>query len=116
MKQYDDEAHPMPKKISMRKHLRKEYTFDWDCPYGQETKIKQLYRYIPALIKNSIGKSFDKVFSKFCEKIPEFVGRINTREAFKKEFVEYNSRSYRGHIYADYCLDKQGRIQKVTEK
>ena len=38
---------------------------------------------------------------------------INTRETFKKEFAEYNSRCYRGHIYADYCIDSQGRIQVV---
>ena len=64
------------------------------------------------MLKKSVGKSFAKVFSKFCEKFPEYIGKVNSRELFKKEFAEYNSRSYRGHIYAEYCIDNQGRIQK----
>ena len=113
MKQYDDELTSMPNKTSMRMHLRRNDRYDYDYPNGHYTKAKELYHYIPKLLKKSIGKSFAKVFSKFCKKYPEYIGDINTRETFKKEFVEYNSRSYRGHIYADYCIDSQGRIQVV---
>jgi hypothetical protein len=113
MKEYDDELTPMPNRASMRMHLRRNDRFDYDYPNGHYTKAKELYHYIPKLLKKSIGKSFAKVFSKFCEKYPEYIGDINTRETFKKEFAEYNSRCYRGHIYADYCIDSQGRIQVV---
>ena len=112
MKQYDDELNPMPNKVSIRMHLTRDDRFDFDYPNSNETKIKEIYRYIPKLLKKSVGKSFAKVFSKFCEKFPEYIGKVNSRELFKKEFAEYNSRSYRGHIYAEYCIDNQGRIQK----
>ena len=110
MKQYVDELNPTPNKLSMRKHFTKNNRFDFDYPNGHETKIRQFYHYLPKLLKKSIGKSFAKVFSDFCKKYPETIGRINTRKVFKQNFVEYKSHSYRG--YAVYCIDSQGRIQK----
>ena len=110
------EANMGPKHLPMRMRARNKFDkYDYEYPDGSYTRQGRMWRYIPRLLEKNVGKSFDKVFSKFCNEYPEFIGSMNTREAFKKHFVEYNANQWFTWYKVRYCIDDAGRIQKLDK-
>ena len=102
----------LPKKISMRKIEYNSGKIKQNYHFGFNNKLHIFYTYLNNLLKNSIGKSFDSVFSKFCKNIPEYISSVNTRTIFKDCFIEYNTIIY----HDSYTIDKNGCIQNYSEK
>jgi hypothetical protein len=61
------------------------------------------YRRIRRLLKASVGKSFDDVFSKYCKEVP-----VYQQQFFLQEFEETN----RGYSFYKYFIDDDGIIQR----
>lgn len=107
------EDNKSPKHLSMRMRLTKKDgrvgRYDYVYPDSSWTRQKQMLRYIPKMLEKNIGKSFNDVFSMFCKKYPEYVGDLNSREEFRKFFVEYAKFNY-WRAKASFYIDDQGRI------
>lgn len=106
----------LPKKISMRKIEYNSGKIKQNYHLGFNNKLRIFYAYLNNLLKNSIGKSFDSIFSKFCKNIPEYISYVNTRTIFKDCFIEYKTiRNYISY-YDTYTIDKNGCIQYYCER
>lgn len=100
----------LPTRLSRKAYITEKYGNMWDLPrfdHPWHRSVKGEYPYVKAerIIKKYMGKSFDKAFSEYCEKVELFE---------QKEFLDlFKDRRWK---YADYMIDSQKRIQLNPER
>lgn len=111
LKHKNSDLEELPKKLSMR-NSAKYGNCNWKPwvyrSYG--SKLKIWYYKITKFIKSRVGKNYNKVYSEFKKKFPEYYGSINLVDDFKNHFVEHQERHYNGKGYS-YYIDNNGCIQ-----
>ena len=85
---FDDLDIATPKTLPMRLNADNEKHVEirkdtWDCDHGTE-KANKFYKYMNNWVPTLVGKPFDEAYKKLIKTWPERIGRINTREQFKK--------------------------------
>lgn len=106
------EDNTAPTKMPMRFH-RKKHGYEYVFPEGSYTKVHQFYRYVPRFLEKNTGRPFDEVYSEYCEKVPERIGDVDTRDAFRRYFIQDHGASHYWYYYMQgYYVDKKGNIRR----
>lgn len=101
-----------PSRMSMR-FRKKKRGYEYVFPDGSYTKAHQFYRYVPRFLSKNVGRPFDEVYSEFCEKVPERIGDVDTREAFRRYFVQDHGAPHYWYYYMQgYYVDSKGNIRR----
>lgn len=111
LKHKNSDLEELPKKLSMR-NSAKYGNCNWKpwVYHSYGSKLKIWYHKITKFIKSRVGKNYNKVYSEFKKKFPEYYGSINLVDDFKNHFVEHQERHYNGKDYS-YYIDNNGCIQ-----
>lgn len=106
----------LPKKLSMR-NSAKYGNCNWRPSIYRDScsKLKMMYHRISKFIKSRIGKSYDKVYSEFRNKFPEYFAGINLIDDFKNHFEKYQYLHYNWKDH-NYYVDDNGLIQDGYNK
>lgn len=111
LKHKNSDLEELPMRLSMR-NSAKFGNCNWKPwvyrSYG--SKLKMWYYKITKFIKSRVGKSYNKVYSEFKKKFPEYYGSINLVDNFKNHFIENQDRHYNDKNYS-YYIDNNGCIQ-----
>lgn len=111
LKHKNGDLEELPMKLSMRNSAKygncnwKPWVYRYSC-----SKLKMMYHKIDKFIKSRVSKNYDKVYSEFRKKFPEYFAGVNLVENFKNHFIEYQERHYKGEDYS-YYIDNNGLIQ-----
>lgn len=99
----------LPTRQSRKQFLTEKHGDMWDLkrfdhPWYRSDKNDLCWVKAERIIKKYMGKSFDKAFSEYCEKVELFE---------QKEFLDFFDEN---HWRNDYIIDAQKRIQLNLEK
>lgn len=79
-----------------------------------------IYHKITLFLKGNVGKNFDKVFARFCQKYPKIYGGENTRKLFIKRFpcpnVKVDDSTLPLHMHGYYFrIDEDKNIRHIDD-
>lgn len=102
----DEIEETYPKRGSMKINPNNTHVHScWDFTNHNYTKARQFWTHADGFVQKNVGRDYDDVYSDFCHKFPEMVGKVNTREYFKSLFES-------AHWRYGYNVDENNKIQE----